>query len=485
LEGVKFLGTYKAITDDLLPRSTKAMLDLAAATGRDTVMAANMLGKASMGMTGELRRVGITVDAATFKAKGYVGVLELIEGQFGNQAQVMRTAEASYTALGNEVGEISERFGELLKVKLGDTFEGWAQSINKFNEGIAKQIEIVKEEMAGVREEIVWMGEATTTFLTISSAAAAALEKDPITGTVSVDPEEFARQYAEAEEAKNKKIREIREAEAIADRTKEEAAAIELQERAIMQATTLAEEKLRIEIDRMNAEIEAEREKEQQLVEMRAEAVMQHKDAAEEKLRAEIDRMNAEIDEEKRSLERDKQLTKDWMESSLAMAAQHSKAAWRMYQAYRVSEAVVDTIEAAQASYRWGASWGGPIAGAVMAAIATAAGLMRVSQIAQEKPKAAEGGVITGPISGYEVVAHGTEAFVPLPGPGRGIPVEMATREEPPPPINVYLTIETPDAEGFADLTERNPDAIIAPVVAALQAGHRGLTSTIRETTTE
>ena len=484
IEGVKFLGTYKDITDDLLPRTVKAMLDLAAATGRDTVGAANMLGKASMGMTGELRRVGISVDAATFKTRGYVGVLELIENQFGGQAEVMRSAEGSYTALGNEVSEIKERFGELLKVKLGSTFEDWAGKINQFNEGMAKQIEILKEEMAGVREEIIWMGDATTTMLTLSSAAAKELAKGAEMfggeGGPIMDPEKFAAAYAAAEEKKNQKVAEIREAQAVADRTKEEAQAIELQERSIEQATALAEEKLRIWIERNNAEVEAEKLKEQQITEMQAEAVIQAKETAEAKLRASIAQDNAEIASEKKKMESDKQLTKNWMEQSLAMAASQNKKAWRLYQAYRISEAIVDTIEAAQASYRWGASWGGPIAGGVMAAIATAAGIMRVAQIAGEKPKAREGGVFTGPSSGYSAELHGTEAVVPLPG-GRSIPVEMAGGGAG--GLTVNLTLQAMDTETANEFMERNPQAVIAPLMTALQAGHRGLTTTIKETT--
>ena len=46
IEGTKFLLTYKDITDELLPRSIKTMLDLAALMGGDTTQAANMLGKA-------------------------------------------------------------------------------------------------------------------------------------------------------------------------------------------------------------------------------------------------------------------------------------------------------------------------------------------------------------------------------------------------------------------------------------------------------
>ena len=39
-------------------------------------------------------------------------------------------------------------------------------------------------------------------------------------------------------------------------------------------------------------------------------------------------------------------------------------------------------------------------------------------------PKLAEGGIVSGPMSGYPAVLHGTEAVVPLSG-NRSIPVEM------------------------------------------------------------
>jgi hypothetical protein len=115
VEGQKFLLTYKDITDDLLPRTSKTMADLAALMGGDTVQAANMLGKASMGMTGELRRVGITVDDATFKSKGFVGVLTEIEKQVGGQAEALaNTGIGPWKQLANIWGDSKEALGELV-----------------------------------------------------------------------------------------------------------------------------------------------------------------------------------------------------------------------------------------------------------------------------------------------------------------------------------------------------------------------------------
>jgi hypothetical protein len=112
LTGAKFLMTYEGISNDVMPRVMETMADVAALMGGDFKSAANMLGKASMGMIGELRRVGITVDADTFKIKGFLGVLEAIEAQVKGQAKALRDTKAGgLEAFGNVVGDIKEKFG--------------------------------------------------------------------------------------------------------------------------------------------------------------------------------------------------------------------------------------------------------------------------------------------------------------------------------------------------------------------------------------
>lgn len=130
IQGQKFLVTYRGITDDLLPRSSKAMLDLAALMGGDAARAANMLGKASMGMTGELRRVGITVDSNVYKTEGYLGVLKAIEGQVSGQAEAMRRATGPWIAIGNAIGDVREKLGELLKASFSGAGEDLLSTIN-------------------------------------------------------------------------------------------------------------------------------------------------------------------------------------------------------------------------------------------------------------------------------------------------------------------------------------------------------------------
>jgi hypothetical protein len=66
-------------------------------------------------------------------------------------------------------------------------------------------------------------------------------------------------------------------------------------------------------------------------------------------------------------------------------AASHFKAFFRLQQLAGISATWVATIEAAQKSYAWAASWGGPYAGAAAAAIAYGAGIANVAAITQQQ----------------------------------------------------------------------------------------------------
>jgi hypothetical protein len=144
LQGTKFLLTYKDITDDLLPRSIITMQDLAAMMGGDMKQAANMLGKASMGMTGELRKTGVTVDAATFKSQGYLGVLEEIEKQVSGQAAAMREPWAQSA---NVIDDAKESLGGFV----GIAFEDYANDMIRLLPQISKSWQEVAEAINEAR----------------------------------------------------------------------------------------------------------------------------------------------------------------------------------------------------------------------------------------------------------------------------------------------------------------------------------------------
>ncbi len=142
IEGQKFLITYKGITDDLLPRTSAAMVDLAALTGKDMVSSANLLGKAALGLTSELKRSGITINDNTFAAKGFAGALAEIEAQVAGQAVAQRKATGSLVAFGNVLGDTREKIGDILKLALEPIFRVLLEEIGKLN----KRIETLRKE---------------------------------------------------------------------------------------------------------------------------------------------------------------------------------------------------------------------------------------------------------------------------------------------------------------------------------------------------
>lgn len=112
IEGTKFLMTYKQITDDLLPDTIKAMADLSALTGQDMAAAANIMGKAAMGMTGMLARYGITLSDAAKKSKDFKLILSEITAQVGGQQEALRAMTGGELyAFGNAWGDVKEKIG--------------------------------------------------------------------------------------------------------------------------------------------------------------------------------------------------------------------------------------------------------------------------------------------------------------------------------------------------------------------------------------
>jgi hypothetical protein len=173
------------------------------------------------------------------------------------------------------------------------------------------------------------------------------------------------------------------------------------------------------------------------------------------------------------------------LEDTLYYWSAHSKNVWRMYKAYAIARALVDTYQATIAAFRAMAGIPpAPLWGVLAGAAAFAWGMTRVQMIRQqERPAAAEGGIFTGPTSGFGATLHGTEAVVPLPN-GRSIPVEAAGGGG----LgggNLQVNITATDAQSFTDLVARNPQAIMGPLVEQMQLGNRNLISTMQDTTRE
>jgi hypothetical protein len=115
LEGIGFLQTYKQIADDVMPKAINVMADIASLMGGDMQIAANKVGKAAMGMTGELREVGITIDEDVAASGDFVAILNEIENQVGGVAKA--TGEGlggSLARMTNAVTDAAQAFGEML-----------------------------------------------------------------------------------------------------------------------------------------------------------------------------------------------------------------------------------------------------------------------------------------------------------------------------------------------------------------------------------
>ncbi len=115
IEGASFLSTYRDITDDMLPRTVRVMADLAAKMGGDTTRAANLLGKASMGLTGALSIAGISLSDATKESKDFKAILDEIEDQVGGTNKALGdTATGGLKQLSNAWGDLREVAGNVI-----------------------------------------------------------------------------------------------------------------------------------------------------------------------------------------------------------------------------------------------------------------------------------------------------------------------------------------------------------------------------------
>ena len=144
IQGQSFLSTYSQIPDELLPRATRAMVDLMAKTGSSGKNAANLIGKASMGMAGALKIAGITLSDSTLKAikldndlkkmadsaginlrgitdngKTFKLILADIESQIGGtNAALGKTDTGAFDQFSNAAGDRLEDLGSVISSSL-------------------------------------------------------------------------------------------------------------------------------------------------------------------------------------------------------------------------------------------------------------------------------------------------------------------------------------------------------------------------------
>lgn len=105
--GATFLGLRDHIDEAII-----AAVNMSEATGRDLRTAMLALGKATIGTVGELREMGIAVDAAEFEAKGIVAVFEQVARENQNIAFTSEDTQKSLAQLRNEFEDFGKVVGK-------------------------------------------------------------------------------------------------------------------------------------------------------------------------------------------------------------------------------------------------------------------------------------------------------------------------------------------------------------------------------------
>lgn len=107
--GATFMGLR-----DTLSQAQVAAVNISQVYGTDLSTAMMMLGKASEGQIGALRRVGIMVDASAFKARGMQAVYEEIGKEFNNAAFTASGLAKAFGQAKNAIGNMAEAVGGAL-----------------------------------------------------------------------------------------------------------------------------------------------------------------------------------------------------------------------------------------------------------------------------------------------------------------------------------------------------------------------------------
>jgi len=121
-----------------------------------------------------------------------------------------------------------------------------------------------------------------------------------------------------------------------------------------------------------------------------------------------------------------------------ASAAQHNRALFEINKIAATANAIVKGIEAVQSAYAFGSSWGGPIGGSVMAAIAVAATAANVAAIQSTHFGAGSAGAAASPAAGVPSMANALPAATPATTPAAAVSTPQ-TPATPPREVNIYM----------------------------------------------
>jgi hypothetical protein len=135
----RILATFPQISDEMMQQAMKTMVDFAAFADTSLDHAAIMVGKASMGMTAELMRSGISFSEATKQGGNFVDILKEMNQQIGGQALA---SVSKVTLVKKSYAELQEQVGRLMEMGYTDALD---PIIKKFKE-LAKELKTAIEK---------------------------------------------------------------------------------------------------------------------------------------------------------------------------------------------------------------------------------------------------------------------------------------------------------------------------------------------------
>lgn len=137
---------------------TKAVLDFAAATGRDPVAVAERFALAAQGNTMGLRRWGIAIDEATPKGKILGAILEYVNKQMRGRAQQdVDSYSGKMSQLGIAFNESQESLGFFIAEAIN--LEGASVWLKNFFQGIADRTTIPITQLEKFNKELKYLNE--------------------------------------------------------------------------------------------------------------------------------------------------------------------------------------------------------------------------------------------------------------------------------------------------------------------------------------
>ena len=169
LEAAKFLALSDKLATKDIPRATRAVADLAAATGTDMVAAARLLQGALEGDGAGIGRLRIGLEDTALKGKSAADMLTVIEAKVGGLDQKLGATTAGAMArAANAFDDLREKLGAFIAAVLK---AGPLQFIQKFFEELGREIGGVAAAFGKTEDAKAW----GTVLIGVISAVAVAI----------------------------------------------------------------------------------------------------------------------------------------------------------------------------------------------------------------------------------------------------------------------------------------------------------------------